>query len=103
CLPSLWRLFFPRPPGQEIPFLPKASSLGLCSEMRLAAYSLLCQLSGPFPRPSPQGTPEVVPSPILRHLSSTRRYTALRHAASRSGGLQRTSFHRLRHSLGLRS
>ena len=26
----------------------------------------------PFPRPSPQGTPEALPSPILRHLSSTR-------------------------------
>ena len=25
----------------------------------------------PFPRPSPQGTPEALPSPILRRLSST--------------------------------
>ena len=45
----------------------------------------------PFPRPSAQGTPEALPSPILRRLSSTAHPScdALRLAAGRSGGLPR--------------
>ena len=46
----------------------------------------------PFPRPSPQGTPEALPSPILRRLSSTSHsHAALRTAWGRgaAAGLQR--------------
>src|SRR2546428_7569801 len=42
----------------------------------------------PFPRPSPQGTPEALPYPILRRLSRPRS-TALHLAAGRSGGRPR--------------
>jgi hypothetical protein len=49
-----------------------------------------CPLQAPVPRPSPQSTPAALPSPILRHLSSTSqavRGAAHCLAASHSGGL----------------
>ena len=45
-------------------------------------------LKSSFPRPSPQGTPEALPYPILRCLSRPC-CTALHRAASRSDGLPR--------------
>jgi hypothetical protein len=48
----------------------------------------------PFPRPSPQGTPEALPSPILQRLSSTSQSHAAPCAAWRRGvpaGLPRSA------------
>jgi len=48
-------------------------SAGQClGRLRKVLHSLSLRLpTSPFPRPSPQGTPEARPSPILRRLSST--------------------------------
>jgi hypothetical protein len=60
-----------------------------------------CISQPPFPRPSPQGTPEARPSPLLRHLSRPR-YTAPRLAAGRSGGAAaRLWVHRTRRGQGV--